>query len=69
MLVRNIRANKIFTDNFVDMNALIGVSSSEVPILDPSGFLLSQDATHLTPKGAEFVGKKIQNSKRFDFTK
>ncbi len=69
VLVRNIRANKIFTDNFVDMNALIGVSSSEVPILDPSGFLLSQDATHLTPKGAEFVGKKIQNSKRFDFTK
>jgi hypothetical protein len=51
------------------MNTLIGVSNSEVPILDTSGFLISQDATHLTPKGAEFVGKKIQNSERFNFTK
>ena len=69
VLARNTRAEKIFKDNFIDMNTLIGVSNSEVPILDTSGFLISQDATHLTPKGAEFVGKKIQNSERFNFTK
>lgn len=69
VLARNARAEKIFRDNFVDLNELIGASSSEVPILDTSGFLISQDATHLTPKGAEFVGRKIQNSELFNFTK
>ncbi len=69
VLTRNTRAEKFFKDNFIDMNTLIGVSNSEVPILDTSGFLISQDTTHLTPKGAEFVGKKIQNSERFNFTK
>lgn len=69
VLMTNTWAQKVFMENFVDMNALIGFSNSEVPILDSSGFLISQDGTHLTPKGAEFVGKKIQNSKRFDFTK
>ncbi len=69
VLGRNTRAERIFKDNFIDMNTVIGVSNSKVPILDKSGFLISQDATHLTPKGAEFVGKKIQNSERFNFTK
>jgi hypothetical protein len=54
-------------EKFVDMNALIGLSNSKVPILDSSGFLISQDATHLTPKGAEFLGKKIEEPVRFGF--
>jgi peptidoglycan/LPS O-acetylase OafA/YrhL len=65
---RNIRAQRIFRENYVDLNGLIGISNSRVPILDSSGFLISQDGTHLTPKGAEFLGKKIENSIRFDFT-
>jgi hypothetical protein len=65
----NTKAQKVFMENFVDMNALIGLSSSKVPILDSSGFLISQDGTHLTPKGAEFLGKKIEGSVSFAFTK
>lgn len=67
VLMSNTRAQKVFMENFVDMNALIGFSSSKVPILDSSGFLISQDGTHLTPKGAEFLGKKIEESVRFAF--
>ena len=65
----NARAQKVFRENFVDMNDLIGFNNSKVPILDSSGFLISQDATHLTPKGAEYLGKKIEESARFAFTK
>lgn len=50
------------------MDALFGVSKSEVPILDSSGFLISQGGTYLIPKGADYVGIKMQNSKRFNFT-
>ena len=46
----NLRAQKVFGKNFIDMNNIIGFSKSRVPILDSSGFLISQDATHLTPK-------------------
>jgi len=69
VLTSNSRAQNFFMDNFVDMNALIGISNSKVPILDSSGFLISQDGTHLTPKGAEYLGKKIEESVRFAFTK
>lgn len=69
VLTQNTKAEKIFKDNYIDMNALIGASNSKVPILDSSGFLISQDTTHLTPKGAEYLGKKIQNLERFKFTK
>ena len=69
VLERNLRAEKIFRENYVDMNAVIGSSKFSVPILDSSGFLISQDATHLTPKGAEFLGKKLEISNRFLFIK
>ena len=69
VLASNSRAQNFFMNNFVDMNALIGISNSKVPILDSSGFLISQDGTHLTPKGAEYLGKKIEESVRFAFTK
>jgi hypothetical protein len=65
VLKRNLKSQKMFKENFVDMNQVIGLSNSKVPILDSSGFLISQDATHLTPKGAEFLGKKIEDSIRF----
>jgi len=68
VIQNNSRAQKVFRENFVDMNDLIGLNNSKVPILDSSGFLISQDSTHLTPKGAEYLGTKIEESARFAFT-
>jgi len=69
VVARNTKAQKFFGENFVDMNALFDSSKSQVPIFDTSGYLISQDGTHLTPKGAEFLGRKIEDSARFAFTK
>ena len=67
VLQRNIHSKKVFESNFVDMNSVIGPNMSEVPILDGSGFLISQDGTHLTPSGAKFVGDVLINSEKFPF--
>lgn len=67
VLQQNIHSKQVFKSNFVDMNSVIGPDMSEVPILDDSGFLISQDGTHLTPSGAKFVGDALINSENFPF--
>jgi peptidoglycan/LPS O-acetylase OafA/YrhL len=68
VLERNQSSMKIFKDNFLDMNMIIGLNESSVPILDKNGYLISQDGTHLTPSGAVFVGNKMRESGRFNFS-
>jgi peptidoglycan/LPS O-acetylase OafA/YrhL len=65
---RNQRSQGIFGINFIDMNTIIGNNGYSVPILDENGYLISQDGTHLTPSGALFLGEKMVESKKFNFT-
>jgi lysophospholipase L1-like esterase len=44
---------------FVDLIALLADGEGRVPLLTPTGELISEDGGHLTRAGARFVGQKL----------
>ena len=49
-------------DKYFDILKLISNSEKEVPVITPSGKVISEDRYHLTPAGAAFLGKRLVES-------
>jgi len=55
----NARARELAPDGcFVDVLALVSDPDGRVPVLTPSGEIISEDGGHLTRAGARFVGER-----------
>jgi len=60
--INAIFKNKLPSTTYVDVQAILCADNALCPVFTPAGELISYDGTHLTPGGAEYIGKLVFNA-------